>query len=159
MVHRFPEPATSRVVGWDLATSRGYYVTPGNVARIHRGAPGVNVGGENRGDGESRKVGDEGMVRGARREEGALCTVGKMRAPIPTQGTRIRRRTDAYGGIGHVCKRRTHVCGDGRTDLYTETRYMYYCTARCIQRKLTYTDTVCMQILYSACTGHTYTAI
>lgn len=42
MVHRF-ELATLHVVRRTLATAHGYYVTPGNVAGIHRGAPGVNT--------------------------------------------------------------------------------------------------------------------
>lgn len=56
MVHRF-NMATLHAVYRKVATAHGYYVTPGNVAGIHRGAPGVNIGGENRGDGESWMVG------------------------------------------------------------------------------------------------------
>ena len=47
--------ATSHTVAREPATVHGYYVTPGNVAGLRRGAAGVNTSGENRGDGDSEK--------------------------------------------------------------------------------------------------------
>lgn len=62
MVHRF-ELATLRIARGEMATAHGYYVTPGNVAGIHRGATGVNIGGENRGDRERQMGGRRGRER------------------------------------------------------------------------------------------------
>lgn len=90
MVHRF-EPATPRVDGGEPATLHGYYVTPGNVAVVHRGAPGVNVGGENRGVRESRKVGGRRGAGGAAARGGSII-YGRENARAHTH---VHRRAES----------------------------------------------------------------
>lgn len=98
MVHRF-KMATLHAVYRKLATVHGYYVTPGNVAGIYRGAPGVNIGGENRGDGRVGgwwAVGREGEGTARGREEGHYIhgrEKAHIHAKVPTLRSLLLRHT------------------------------------------------------------------